>query len=113
MRSPVGLTKAARTAWKKATSSRIRIASSWAAQRAKACDSSVTRLDEAALPSSCARMCSCAGGQQAEPLGWRAGGPLRPVEAVEHVAADFVLLQHHGDGFFLVDAGSPLPPLSV
>ena len=64
---PLGLafTSAARTAWKNATSSRMRFASSWAAHRANACDSSLTAWQYRDLPSSWARMCSCAGGSSA------------------------------------------------
>ncbi len=97
------LASTARTAWKKPTSSRMRSASSCGTASANACDSSLTARTQRSLPSSCARMCSCAGGQQAEPLLRRAGRPLRPVEAVEEAAADLVLLQHHGDGLVLVE----------
>ena len=48
------------------------------------------------------------GGQQAEPFGRRAGHPFRPVEAVHQVAADFVLLQQHGDRLSRVDDGRAL-----
>ena len=72
---------------------------------ANACDSSVTARSSRALPSSCARMCSCAAGQQRQPLLRRARRPAAPVEAVEQAAADLVLLEHHGDGFGLVDRG--------
>ena len=39
-----------------------------------------------------------AGGDEREAFGGFAGGPLVPVEAVQQVAGDAVLLQHHGDG---------------
>ena len=80
------------------------MASSLAAHRANARDRSVTTWTKRSLPSSCCRMCSCAAGISASLLGWRAGRPLGPVEAVHHVAGDLVLLQHHGDGLRGVDA---------
>ena len=51
---------AARTAWKKPTSSRMRSASSRGTASANACDSSRTALRQRSFPSSCARMCSWA-----------------------------------------------------
>jgi hypothetical protein len=53
------------------------------------------------------------GGDEREALGGLAGGPLVPVEAVQHVAGDAVLFQHHGDGLRVSKVGSPWPPLSV
>ena len=44
-------------------------------------------------------------GKCREPFLRRPGEPGSVVEAVEHVAHDLELLQHHGDGFGLVDAG--------
>jgi hypothetical protein len=66
------------------------------------CDSSRTAPQHRSLPSSCARMCSCAPAA-GQPLLRRAGRPLRPVEAVEEPAADLVLLQHHRDRLVLVE----------
>ena len=48
-------------------------------------------------------MCSWAGGRRPSFCGGVPVVQLRPVEAVEDVAADLVLLQHDGDGFLLVD----------
>ena len=47
-------------------------------------------------------------GQQAEPFGRRTGHSFRLVEAVHQVAADFVLLQEHGDRLSRVDEGRAL-----
>ncbi len=58
------LASTARTAWKKATSSRMRSASSCGTASANACDSSRTARTQRSLPSSCARMCSCAAGSR-------------------------------------------------
>ncbi len=55
------------------------------------------------MPSSCARMCSCAAGSSDRRS---CGVPVvqrRPVEAVEEAAADLVLLQHQRDGLGLVE----------
>ena len=44
-------------------------------------------------------------GKRREPFLRRSREPRSVVETVEHVAHDLVLLEHHGDGFRLVDAG--------
>ena len=44
-------------------------------------------------------------GKRQEPLLWRSGESGLVVETVEHAAHDLVLLQHHGNGFSLVNAG--------
>jgi hypothetical protein len=43
------------------------------------------------------------GWQEAQPLARGSRHPFRPVETVEEAETDFVLLQHQGDGFLLVD----------
>ena len=106
LRSPGALlASTARTAWKKPTSSRMRSASSCGTARANAWDSSVTARSSRSLPSSWARMCSCAAGSSDSRSCGRARDPRRPVEAVEQAAADLVLLQHDRDGLGLVDGG--------
>jgi hypothetical protein len=44
-----------------------------------------------------------AGGDQRESITGFPRGPLIPVEAMQHVASDAVLLQHHGDGLLGVE----------
>ena len=58
------LESAARTAWKKATSSRMRVVSGWGTDRVKAWDSSRTALRQRSLPSCWARICSWAAGSR-------------------------------------------------
>ena len=63
------------------------------------------RISEASLAVFLLQDVFLTGGQQAEPFGRRTGRPFRPVEAVHQVAADFVLLQQHGDRLSRVDDG--------
>ncbi len=95
---------AVRTAWKKPTSSRMRIASSCGTASAKALDSSVTAWRSAVLAVLLGEHVLLRGGQEREALRrvcrYVHGAP---VEAVEDAAADLVLLQHERDGLLLVD----------
>ena len=88
-----------------ADSSRIASASSCGTARANACGQLGDGHAAAALArrSVGLRTCSCAGGSSASRCAGVAGEQGRLVEAVEHVAADLVLLQQHGDGLGLVD----------
>jgi hypothetical protein len=61
----VPFARTARIAWKKATSSRMRSASACGTASANACDSTRTTWRSRALPSRCARRCSCAAGNSA------------------------------------------------
>jgi hypothetical protein len=97
------LTRADRTAWKNATSSRIPAPRRGAPPGQTPWTAPVTALSRRFLPSSCCQHVLLGRGQQRQPLPGRPAGPGRPVEAVEDAAADLVLLQHHGDGLFLVD----------
>ena len=54
-------------------------------------------LHEALFPVVLLKHVLLPGGNESEPFARRAGRPFLPAKAVQHVAGDAVLLQHHGD----------------
>ena len=95
-----------RTAWKNATSSRIRMASSWGTASANAWDSSRTARRQRALAVLLREDVLLRRREQARAFGGRAVDPRRVVEAMEQASAHLVLLQHHGNSFGLVQRGT-------